>query len=576
ERALDVFDLTGKRLQRLEAETANNVDLRDGFSLAGATVPVLATAGSGSVSVLTLDPATRRLETVTKGGSLAISGAHGICLHHSPQGRFYAFAVSRGGASDPGYVVQLALTADGDKVALGEVRTIAVATDPPGANSNDRIEGCVVDDELGHLFVAEQDRRIWRYTLDPETDAPVGEAVVVDTTDGDGHLSADVEGLALVTTPGGGGFLIASSQGDDSFTVYERAAPHRFVRHVDVRDGERADGCDRSDGVEAVAADLGPAFPRGVFICQDNANGAPAPGNQNLKLVPLEQVVPLGAPAPPPSPGPAPDPEPQPQPPASGGDPPAASPPERSGYWMLGTTGRIFDFGDASHHGEVTRAGLGAARAVDLEPTPSGNGYLVADSAGRIHDYGDAAASSAAVPLAPGEEVTSLAAITRHAGWRFTNLGRAIPFGGAPHLGDMSGVRLNGPVLDSVATPSGRGYYMVAADGGIFTFGDARFAGSMGGIPLNAPVQSLVPDPDDGGYWLVASDGGVFSFAAEFRGSMGGVALNAPVTGMVASGGGYLMVAADGGIFNFSDRPFHGSLGANPPADPITAVAAVP
>jgi hypothetical protein len=39
-----------------------------------------------------------------------------------------------------------------------------------------------------------------------------------------------------------------------------------------------------------------------------------------------------------------------------------------------------------------------------------------------------------------------------------------------------------------VATASGRGYYLVAADGGIFSFGDARFAGSMGGRPLNAPV----------------------------------------------------------------------------------------
>jgi hypothetical protein len=28
------------------------------------------------------------------------------------------------------------------------------------------------------------------------------------------------------------------------------------------------------------------------------------------------------------------------------------------------------------------------------------------------------------------------------------------------------------------ATPTGKGYWLVAADGGIFTFGDAVFAGS--------------------------------------------------------------------------------------------------
>jgi ligand-binding sensor domain-containing protein len=97
----------------------------------------------------------------------------------------------------------------------------------------------------------------------------------------------------------------------------------------------------------------------------------------------------------------------------------------------------------------------------------------------------------------------------------------------------------------------------------------------MGDKKLNAPVQSLVPDPDGTGYWLVASDGGVFAFEAGFRGSMGATRLNQPVTGMVAFGNGYLMVATDGGIFNFSDRPFHGSLGDRPPADPITSVAAL-
>ena len=72
---------------------------------------------------------------------------------------------------------------------------------------------------------------------------------------------------------------------------------------------------------------------------------------------------------------------------------------------------------------------------------------------------------------------------------------------------------------------------------------------------------------------LVASDGGIFTFEAPFRGSLGGQRLNRPVSGMVPFGDGYLMVGEDGGIFNFSDRPFLGSLGANPPARPVVAVA---
>jgi hypothetical protein len=245
----------------------------------------------------------------------------------------------------------------------------------------------------------------------------------------------------------------------------------------------------------------------------------------------------------------------------------------RSGYWMLGADGKIFPFGDARSHGDAPMA-----PAADVEPTPSGNGYWVVDSAGRIVAQGDAVnfGNADRTRLAAGETVTALSATPSGKGyWIFTSRGRALTLGDAVHYGDLSAVRLNGPVLDSIPTRSGRGYYMVASDGGIFAFGDARFFGSMGGKPLNAPVQSLVPDSDGVGYWLVASDGGVFAFDAPFRGSMGGIRLNRPVTGMVPFGNGYLMVGEDGGIFNFSDRSFSGSLGGNPPAAPIVAVAAL-
>ncbi len=32
------------------------------------------------------------------------------------------------------------------------------------------------------------------------------------------------------------------------------------------------------------------------------------------------------------------------------------------------------------------------------------------------------------------------------------------------------------------ATPDGKGYWLVASDGGVFAFGDAGFEGSMGGV----------------------------------------------------------------------------------------------
>jgi hypothetical protein len=62
------------------------------------------------------------------------------------------------------------------------------------------------------------------------------------------------------------------------------------------------------------------------------------------------------------------------------------------------------------------------------------------------------------------------------------------------------------------ATPNGAGYWLVAADGGIFTFGDAPFAGSLGGQPAAAPVVGVAPTRSGRGYWTVGADGTVSAF----------------------------------------------------------------
>jgi hypothetical protein len=86
------------------------------------------------------------------------------------------------------------------------------------------------------------------------------------------------------------------------------------------------------------------------------------------------------------------------------------------------------------------------------------------------------------------------------------------------------------------ATPSGRGYWLVASDGGVFAFGDAPFAGSTGGVRLAAPILGIAATPTGAGYWTAAADGGVFSFGdAPFAGSMAGVPLAAPVATIAAA-----------------------------------------
>jgi hypothetical protein len=83
----------------------------------------------------------------------------------------------------------------------------------------------------------------------------------------------------------------------------------------------------------------------------------------------------------------------------------------------------------------------------------------------------------------------------------------------------------------------------------------------MGGQPLTPPVVGMAAAPAGGGYWLVAADGGVFAFEAPFDGSLGGRTLEAPVVGITATvnGAGYRSVAGDGGVFDFGVAPFYGS-----------------
>ena len=148
-----------------------------------------------------------------------------------------------------------------------------------------------------------------------------------------------------------------------------------------------------------------------------------------------------------------------------------------------------------------------------------------------------------------------------------------------PRFGDLRGVALSGPPKDLAIAPDGLGYWIVGADGGVFTFGSARFFGSTGDLVLNQPILGMAPTPTGRGYWLVARDGGIFSFGdAEFFGSTGDRALNAPVIGIAATptGKGYWLIAADGGVFTFGDAEFVGSTGDRVLNQPIVDLVATP
>ena len=163
--------------------------------------------------------------------------------------------------------------------------------------------------------------------------------------------------------------------------------------------------------------------------------------------------------------------------------------------------------------------------------------------------------------------------------WLAAADGGVFTFGDARFEGSLGGRTLNSPIVDIARTPSGQGYWLAALDGGVFCFGDANFRGSMGGVHMNGLIVGMAATASGRGYWLVASDGGIFCFGdAAFHGSMGGVVLNRPIVGMAATptGNGYWLVASDGGIFAFGDARFEGSVAGIKLNRPIVGMAATP
>jgi hypothetical protein len=180
-------------------------------------------------------------------------------------------------------------------------------------------------------------------------------------------------------------------------------------------------------------------------------------------------------------------------------------------------------------------------------------------------------------PPTTSPPTTSNAGTTGHGYWLVGGDGGIFTFGSAQFHGSTGDLRLQRPVVGITPTRDDAGYWLVASDGGVFAFGDAGFHGSIPGLgyqpagtpgaahPLNAPVVGMVPSVDGGGYFMVAADGGVFAFGdAKFEGSCPGIGgcSGAAVSVMPdSSGRGYWVVTSTGGVYSFGDAPFYGAPG---------------
>ena len=294
-RGIEVYDMRGVRHSRLDAGRVNNVDLRSGVPVSGTDTIVVGGTNRTSVTIdiWALDPATGQLTDLLAAPIAAeMDDPYGLCLYRSPRdGTLYAFATAKAGGA-----VQWRLADTGQGTLRGErVRSIHTETQP---------EGCVADDANGVVYVGEEGVGIWR--LGAEPDDPDDKQLIasvrpdaqarVPTLDSPHRLTADVEGLAIYAPPDGeskAGYLIASSQGNWTYVVFDRAPPHAYRGTFRIADAVGIDGTGETDGLDVVSGAVGPDYPQGLLVVQDgyNVDAAGEDQHQNFKYVSWADVT---------------------------------------------------------------------------------------------------------------------------------------------------------------------------------------------------------------------------------------------------------------------------------------------
>ena len=158
-------------------------------------------------------------------------------------------------------------------------------------------EGCVVDTDTQIAYLGEESAGIW--ALDVSEVKAKSSSMLNKTINQtptliipiEAPVTADIEGLSLFDVDGVR-YLIASSQGNNQYAVYESKAPYRLMGMVSIGANydNGIDGVSETDGLETTNVNLGGLFKNGLFVVQDGRNVMPSQ-RQNFKLVAGDDVA---------------------------------------------------------------------------------------------------------------------------------------------------------------------------------------------------------------------------------------------------------------------------------------------
>lgn len=268
---LIVYDNTGKAIHSYPFGKINNVDMRQDVPWNGQSIHIVGGSNrtNNSIVFYQLHEEDLSLSPLHEQPILSsVDEVYGFCMYYAEN--CYAFVVGK-----DGIVEQWLLQPD----AAGKLTARVVRSFDAGSQS----EGLVADDQLGYLYVGEEDVGVWKYQASAQADDSRTNVLDVKLNP---HVKDDIEGVCLYLQEDGGGYLIVSSQGNNSYAVFERQGQNAYLGSFRIAPSPTIGGTRETDGIDVSAKPFGP-FPAGVFVAQDGYNGRE---NQNFKLVDYRQI----------------------------------------------------------------------------------------------------------------------------------------------------------------------------------------------------------------------------------------------------------------------------------------------
>lgn len=251
---LYAFDLNGKIINKVPGlKRPNNVDIEYGFILNGKKVDIAAVTEreTNKVKLYSL-PELKEVGEFSVFDGETERGPMGISMYKNPEtGKIYTIVGRKSGPKD-GYLWQYELSEKNGTLIGTVVRKF-------GKYSGlKEIESIAVDDQMGYIYYSDEQFGVHQYFADPSKG---NEELLVF---GKGDFTSDVEGISIYPASKNTGYILVSNQQNDTFNVYLREAPSKGrVAEIPVSTSE-------SDGSEVTAVNLGPKFPKGVFVAMSN------------------------------------------------------------------------------------------------------------------------------------------------------------------------------------------------------------------------------------------------------------------------------------------------------------------